>query len=188
MRKSKQKLPPPAELPNLYLVGFMGTGKSAIGRRIAGRFGMKFLDSDNEIEAKYGMPIRDIFARMGEERFREMEREFVECGHPPMGCVVSCGGGLVCRPGMAELLRQRGVVVVLFADPEVVYRRVSGNDKRPLLRVENPLERIKALMAERREAYLKCGACVSTEGSIKEAEDRVALIYSDRIKQKNRSS
>ena len=160
----------------------MGTGKSAIGRRIAKRFGMTFLDSDKEIEAKYGKTVHDIFAEMGEERFRKMEREFVEGGHPVKGCVVSCGGGLVCKDGMSELLKQKGVVVVLFADAEVILERVSGNTRRPLLKVENPLERIKSLMEERRETYLKCGVCISTMGSIKDAEDRVALIYQDRIR------
>ena len=183
MRKRNPKLPSPETLPNLYLVGFMGTGKSAIGRRIARRFGMRFLDSDKEIEQKYGMTVHEIFARHGEERFREMEREFMEGGHPPLGCVVSCGGGLACSPGMDETLKSRGVVVVLFAEPEVILKRVSsGGAKRPLLMVENPLERIRSLMDARRGAYLKCGACVSTAGSISDAEDRVALIYTDRIR------
>ena len=131
-----------ASYPNLYLLGFMGTGKSSVGRRIAARLGMKFLDSDAEIEKSAGMEIKDIFAKFGEEKFREMERKFIESGHPDSGCVVSCGGGLCCRDGMPELVRGRGVCVVLFSTPEEICERVSKSDKRPLVNVENPEEYI----------------------------------------------
>ena len=112
-----------ASYPNLYLLGFMGTGKSSVGRKIAARLGMRFLDSDAEIEKSAGMEIKDIFAKFGEERFREMERKFIESGHPDSGCVVSCGGGLCFRDGMPELLRGKGVCVVLFSTPEEICER-----------------------------------------------------------------
>ena len=85
--------------PNLYLLGFMGTGKSSVGRKVAARLKLKFLDSDAEIEKSAGMQINDIFAKYGEEKFRQMERDFMESGHPESGCVISCGGGLCCREG-----------------------------------------------------------------------------------------
>ena len=169
-------------LPNLYLVGFMGTGKSALGRRLAQRFGMRFIDSDAEIEKKAGMSVQNIFSQSGEDAFRGMEREFVEGGHPENGCVVACGGGLVCREGMPELLRQKGVVVVLFADPMVVLKRVAGSAKRPLLNVDNPLEKICALMKERQASYEKSGVLVSTVGRIEDTEERIARIFQERIK------
>ena len=80
---------------NLYLVGFMGVGKSVIGRSVAAELGMRFIDSDRAIEKEQGCRIADIFKAEGEARFREYERRFVESGHPSHGCVVACGGGLV---------------------------------------------------------------------------------------------
>ena len=120
---------------------------------------------------------RKIFARFGEERFREMEREFIENGHPNESCVISCGGGLVCRDGMPELLKSKGVVVVLFAEPEVIFKRVSSSNKRPLLNVENPFERIKELFEKRKAFYEKSGICVNSNGNIKDIEERIARIY-----------
>lgn len=91
--------------PNLYLLGFMGTGKSSVGRKVAARLKLKFLDSDAEIEKSAGMQINDIFAKYGEEKFRQMERDFMESGHPESGCVISCGGGCAaakeCRSSCA---------------------------------------------------------------------------------------
>ena len=176
-----------APFPNLYLVGFMGTGKSAVGRRIAERFKLKFIDSDSEIEKAQGMSIKEIFAKFGEEKFREMEREFIESGHPENGCVVSCGGGLVCREGMPELVKSRGIAVVLFADPEVIYKRVCLSKTRPLLNVPDPKGRICELLQARKDFYMKSGICVSSSGGVEEVEERVARIYADRVKKMRKS-
>ena len=101
----KQK--PQSTKPNLYLVGFMGVGKSAIGRKVAKELGFDFIDSDQEIEARLGKKIPEIFESEGEARFRQYEREFIESGHPTANCVISCGGGLVVQPGMKDLLGRR---------------------------------------------------------------------------------
>ena len=87
----------PAKHPNIYLLGFMGTGKTSVGKRLAQTLGYTFIDSDEEIEKKCAMEIKDIFAKYGEDYFRKLEREFIESGHPAANCVISCGGGLVCR-------------------------------------------------------------------------------------------
>ncbi len=150
--------------PNLYLVGFMGVGKSAIGRRLARELGFQFIDSDHEIEKKTGKRIPEIFASEGEARFRQYEREFIESGHPDGRCVVACGGGLVVQPGMSELLKQRGIVVCLFASVDSIVERTSRNSNRPLLNVENPKERVRQLLAEREPIYMNSGACITTEG------------------------
>ena len=94
---------------NLYLVGFMGSGKSTVGRAVAQRLGFTALDSDHEIERLRGCTIAEIFAGEGEAAFRVHEREFITGGHPAERTVVACGGGLVMAPGMLELLRARGV-------------------------------------------------------------------------------
>jgi|TARA_B110000967_G_scaffold86341_1_gene88883 shikimate kinase len=150
--------------PNLYLVGFMGVGKSAIGRRVARELGYKFLDSDDCIVKQVGKKIPAIFAAEGEAHFRAYEREFIESGHPTQGCVVSCGGGLVVQEGMSELLKSKGVVVCLFASVESIIERTSRNNNRPLLNVTDPEARIRELLAAREPVYMDSGACISTDG------------------------
>jgi shikimate kinase len=149
---------------NLYLVGFMGTGKTTVGRAAAARLGFRFLDSDHEIERKQGRTVAQIFAEQGEAAFRMMEREFVETGHPPARQVVACGGGLVVPPGMAELLKTKGVVMCLHASPETVFRRTQANRNRPLLDVPDPLTRIRELLAAREPAYRRAGTLILTDG------------------------
>jgi len=153
------------EKPNLYIVGFMGVGKSAIGRKVARALRYKFIDSDHAIEKKAGVKIAGIFANEGEAAFRKMEREFIETGHPEGGCVVSCGGGLVVQEGMSDLLKKKGVVVCLFASPESIVERTSRNANRPLLNVENPGERVRELLAEREPIYMNAGHVVRTYNS-----------------------
>lgn len=150
--------------PNIYLVGFMGVGKSAIGRKLASAMGFRFVDSDQSIEKRVGRRIPEIFEAEGETRFRGYERDFIESGHPETDCVVACGGGLVVQPGMKELLREKGVVVCLFASVESIVERTSRNSNRPLLNVENPEARIRSLLAEREPVYMDAGACITTEG------------------------
>lgn len=152
------------DLKNIYLVGFMGVGKSAIGRRLASELSMDFMDSDNCIEQAKGKSVAEIFESEGETRFRQYERGFIDAGHPDNGCVVSCGGGLVIQPGMMERLKEKGVVICLFAPVESIIERTSRNKNRPLLNVENPEERIRSLLAEREPIYMKAGICISTNG------------------------
>jgi shikimate kinase len=155
---------PPGGQPNLYLIGFMGVGKSVVGRALARSLRMRFMDSDREIEEAAGKPIASIFAEDGEPAFRALERAFIETGHPAEGVVVSCGGGLPVQPGMSQLLRQKGVVVCLFAHPRTILRRTVGNPKRPLLNVPDPEARIRELLAEREPCYMRAGIGISTEG------------------------
>src|SRR5258708_3580274 len=105
---------------NLYLVGFMGTGKTTVGRITAQRLGVALLDSDHEIERLRGKPVARIFAEEGEAVFRSLEREFIERGHPSSRTVVACGGGLVTQPGLLELLQKKGVVICLQASIETI--------------------------------------------------------------------
>lgn len=149
---------------NLYLVGFMGTGKTTIGRIVAHRLGFALLDSDHEIERRKGKTIPQIFASEGEAVFRAMEREFVEGGHPAKRTVVACGGGLVVQPGMLEKVRALGVVVCLHASLETILRRTQGNKNRPLLDVEDPMERIRTLYAAREPIYNQAGTVILTDG------------------------
>lgn len=150
---------------NLYLVGFMGTGKTTIGRAVAQRLGFRLLDTDHEIERLQGRTIPEIFESEGEPAFRALERNLIEQGHPDRGCVVACGGGLVVQPGMLETLQRRGVIFCLHASLETILRRTQGNRHRPLLNVEeDPLERIRTLYAAREPLYKRAGTVILTDG------------------------
>ena len=148
---------------NLYLVGFMGTGKSTVGRAVAHKLGFHLLDSDHDIERQQGKTIPEIFAAAGEPAFRAMEREFIERGHPAERTVVSCGGGLVVQPGMLALLKSKGVVVCLHASLETILERTSRHQHRPLLAAENPEERIRTLYAAREPIYKQSGTVILTD-------------------------
>ncbi|HKB57009.1 MAG TPA: shikimate kinase [Lacunisphaera sp.] len=163
---------------NLYLVGFMGTGKSTVGRQVARQLGFQFLDSDHEIERAQARPVAKIFAEDGEARFRALEREFVEHGHPAEKCVVACGGGLVVPPGMLELLRGRGVVMCMHAPIDTILRRTMHTTHRPLLQVENPEQRLRELYAQREEIYRRTGTIVLTDSRpLREIVAHVLRVY-----------
>lgn len=163
---------------NLYLVGFMGTGKSTVGRQLAKQMDFQFIDSDHEIERGQGKPVSAIFAEEGEARFRELEREFIERGHPEHGCVVACGGGLVVPPGMLELLRGRGVVICLHAPIEAILERIMHTTHRPLLQMEDPAKRLRELYAQREELYRKTGTMVLTDNRpLREIAAHVLRVY-----------
>ena len=149
---------------NLYLVGFMGTGKSTVGRAVAHKLGFTLVDSDHEIERQQGKTIPEIFANEGEPAFRGMEREFIERGHSAARTVVSCGGGLVVQPGTLALLKGKGVVICLHASIETILERTSRHQHRPLLSTENPEERIRVLYAAREPIYKQSGTVILTDG------------------------
>jgi shikimate kinase len=169
--------------PNLYLVGFMGTGKSTVGRMLAQQMGLEFLDSDHEIERVQGKAVARIFAEEGEAKFRDMELAFIEQGHPAHGCIVACGGGLVVPPGRVARLKARGVVVCLHAPIETVLQRTMRSSHRPLLQVENPEARLRQLYAQREEIYRSTGTMVLTDSrSMKEIAAHVMRIYRQEIR------
>lgn len=175
-------MPAPAEkpaLPNLILTGFMGTGKSTLGRLLAQQWDFRFYDTDKIIQRKTGRTIPEIFATDGEAAFRELEKQCVAEWLPQNRSVISTGGGIVTIPGIAEKLRERGVVVALFASPQVILQRTSTNKNRPLLQTDgDPLERIHALLAAREQAYMNSGINVLTDGrSLAELAAIITRIY-----------
>lgn len=134
------------------LAGFTGTGKSRIGWELSRRLSLTFIDTDRVVERVSNMRIADIFETFGEQTFRDYETEVVLRSLRLDHVVVSTGGGTVVRPQNRAMLKSRGPVVVLQASPETVYRRTRRN-KRPILELGDPEERIRNLMAQRSEAY-----------------------------------
>jgi len=139
---------------NIVLIGFMGCGKSSIGRRLAKRMNYRFLDSDDLIIARaQGTSISELFAEEGEERFRDREsaelRELVDA----KDIVLATGGGAILREENRALLHRIGRIVWLHANPEILFERASRNRKRPLLNVENPRSSFNALLESRTPIY-----------------------------------
>jgi len=156
------------------LAGFMGTGKSRIGWELSRRLSLTFIDTDRVVERVSNLRIADIFETFGEETFRDYETEVVRRSLRLDNVVVSTGGGTVLRPQNRRMLMSRGPVVVLQASPETIYRRTRRN-KRPVLEMGDPEERIRTLLAQRMDAYRDVATMtVSTDG--RESSDVVEEI------------
>lgn len=140
---------------NIVLIGFMGCGKSTVGRELQHRLGYPLVDMDHEIEKRAGKPITRIFAEDGEDTFRDMETTLLRelARDTSAHRIVSTGGGVIGRPENRELLRQLGFVVWLQAPPDVILERTGRNRDRPLLHGDNPREKIATLLAVREPLY-----------------------------------
>jgi shikimate kinase len=146
----------PEHLPkNIVLIGFMGSGKSTVGRELHLRLGYPLVDMDQVIEQRAGKPITAIFADEGEEVFRRMEtdllKELTDPAAPPR--IISTGGGVVGSAENRALLRNMGYVVWLDAPVETILERTSKSRQRPLLHTEDPAARIRELLAVREPLY-----------------------------------
>ena len=135
------------------LVGLPGSGKTTVGRQLARRLQIPFVDSDHAIEARLGCSIREFFEREGEARFRDIEEEVVDALTQGPAGVLSTGGGVVLRPANRQHLRERGQVIYLKSTPEELYRRLRHDVNRPLLQVADPLTRLRDLYAARDPLY-----------------------------------
>jgi shikimate kinase len=148
---------------NLVLIGFMGTGKSAVGRMAANLMHFTYLDTDQVIEARAGKPITAIFEQDGEPVFRDWERRVVEELTGRMKTVISTGGGLPAQAANLASLKAHGLVVCLWASPETIYERVHDHAHRPLLNDPDPKGKIRQLLAEREPFYRQADVLVNTE-------------------------
>ncbi|MDD3654166.1 MAG: shikimate kinase [Desulfotomaculaceae bacterium] len=154
---------------NIVLIGFMGTGKTSIGRRLALRLKMKFVDTDSEIENITGKTVARIIARDGLIRFRSEEALLVKKLSQQEGLVISTGGGIVLFPENVRLLKEKGTLIELFATPQVIFNRLKKKKDRPLLMKGNMKEQIEALLKEREGAYDVAEFSVDT-GSVSQEE------------------
>ena len=137
----------------IALVGLPGSGKTTVGRQLARRLYLPFVDSDHEIEVRIGCSIREFFEREGEARFRDIEEEVLDALTQGAPKVLSTGGGAVLRPNNRLHLGERGRVVYLKSSPEELFRRLRHDTNRPLLQVADPLLKLKNLFAERDPLY-----------------------------------
>jgi len=137
----------------ISLVGLPGSGKSTVGRQLARRLQLSFIDSDHEIEQRIGCSIREYFEREGEARFRDMEQEVIDALSQGGPGVLATGGGAVLRPANRQALHSRCQVVYLKSSPEELFRRLRHDVSRPLLQVEDPLRRLRDLFTLRDPLY-----------------------------------
>jgi len=140
-------------LPNFVLTGFMGCGKSTVGRRLAALTGHRFVDTDELIVKAQGKNIPEIFAELGEEGFRDIEQGVLQDLVGVAGIVLSTGGGAILRQENRVALRKLGILVWLDAEPDVLFERASRSTRRPLLQTDNPRETFDRLFEGRKSIY-----------------------------------
>ena len=139
---------------NIFLIGFMGCGKSTMARLLSEATGAKLIEMDETIEKEAGMPITQIFETYGEEHFRDLESQLVLRIAEEGGAVVSCGGGAILRLENVEHMKKNGKIVYLSATPETIFQRVRHSTNRPLLNGNMNVEYISSLIEKRLPRYL----------------------------------
>ncbi len=156
---------------NIILTGFMGTGKSSVGRSLASVLGYKYIDIDSEIVEQEKRTINDIFSENGEDYFRSVEKAVLQRVLKDTMLVVSTGGGVVIEEENRLTMRRSGIIVNLTASPAEVLKRLADEDERPLLREEKSVEKIRNLMMQRERFYADSDIRIDTTG--KNIEDVV---------------
>jgi shikimate kinase len=165
---------------NVILCGFMATGKSSVGKRLAAILGYDFLDMDSVIEAEQGMSIPQIFSSQGEAAFRALESQMVEKVAGRSRCVIATGGGTIVNPRNLEKLRECGIIINLTADVETILLRAGAGDDRPMLQQGDRRERVRNLLEQRAPFYAQADMSVDTSSL---SIDEVAQIIADRLKE-----
>ncbi len=163
---------------NIVLIGFMGSGKSSIGRRLADIFGYKFIDTDSLIETKTGKSIKKIFQTEGEQAFRQIEHSVVVEVSREKRAIISCGGGVVINQDNINALKKTGLIIYLKADVNSLFERAKKANTRPLLMVENPKEEFERIFSQRKKMYEEAADKVIEVGE-RSQEEIVAEIVHD---------
>ena len=165
-------------MPNIVLVGFMGTGKTSVGQRLARRLGMTYVDTDDIIEQTAGRRITDIFNQHGELYFRELESDAVRKVSRLDNHVISTGGGVVLRAENLEFLKRNGVVFCLMATSEEIWARVKHETHRPLLKAPNPVKKIHEMLKDREAYYALADCMIRTDGvPIERVADKIIEVF-----------
>ena len=140
-------------MKNIVLLGFMGTGKTVCAKALSEKLNLKYISTDELIEKREKMSIKDIFSKKGEEYFRNAEKEAVKEASLAKGAVIDAGGGAVIHQENLKNLRENGVIICLWADPKVILKRTIKFSHRPLLNVKDPLKKVKELLEARKDFY-----------------------------------
>lgn len=152
----------------VFLIGYMGSGKSSTGRKLAARMGYEFIDTDREIEKEYGGTVREMFEREGEVHFREKEKELLEkLGEIEGDFIIATGGGMPCQPGNLELMNKTGLTIYLKMTPEkLVGRLAGGREKRPIIRGLGDIELLEFIernLQQREPFYTRAAMTVECD-------------------------
>ena len=154
---------------NIFLIGFMGAGKSTIARTLQRELGFPLVEMDERIVQEQGMSINDIFAQYGEAHFREIESQLVVDLGKQEPSIVSCGGGVVVRPENTQNMKKSGRIVLLKASPGTIFERVKNSTDRPILNGHMNVEYIAELMEKRRALYEEAAdITIQTDGKTRE--------------------
>ncbi len=163
---------------NIILVGFMGTGKTSVGKLLAQRLNMEFLDMDDVIVEREGKSIPHIFNESGEPYFRMLERKLVEELSKQSGLVIAAGGGIVLNSNNIADFSRTGVVVCLNATPEVILKRVGNDTNRPLLMSNDRMQKIRDLLESRRKLYDAIPLQINTDlQTLEQVVDTILFLY-----------
>jgi shikimate kinase len=149
-------------MKNIVLTGFMATGKSTVGKNLSTKLNMNFVDTDKFIEKKLNKKIKDIFRENGEQYFRQQETEAIKEISKLKLHIISCGGGVVLNKHNINLLRKNGIIVNLYASAQEIYKRISNNKDRPLLK-NTSIQKIQELMDYRKGFYKNCDISINTD-------------------------
>ena len=163
---------------NLALIGFMGTGKTSVGRLVADNLGFEFLDTDELIQSHTGRTIADIFAKDGEPAFRALDKQVIQEISTRAKTVIATGGGLPTNAENLAVLKSFALVVCLWASPEKIWERVRHQSHRPLLHDANPQKKIRELLAVREPFYKQADVLINTDlRSVREAAQQITLQF-----------
>ena len=169
---------------NVVLVGFMASGKSSVGKRVARRLGYNFLDTDHFIEAELGCSISEIFSIQGEPYFRKLETRLLQNLPRLENHVIATGGGIVTTPGNMALLKHIGVVVFLNADIEDIISRLERDTRRPMVQGGELRERVTTLLDKRLDLYREADVMVNTAGrSVNQTAGEVLRMVAQQLPQ-----
>jgi shikimate kinase len=170
---------------NVALIGFMGAGKTSVGRLVAEHLGFEFLDTDELIQSRAGRTIADIFAKEGEPAFRALEKQVVQELSARTKTVISTGGGLPTDPENLAALKSYALVVCLWASPEKIWERVRHQSHRPLLHDADPQKKIRELLTAREPFYKQADVLINTDlRSVREAAQQITLQFKLATRQK----
>ncbi len=165
-------------MENIILTGYMGSGKTTIGKNLAKQKNFTFVDTDEMIVKQQHSSINKIFATEGEQAFRDMEtallRQFIADKKEHM--VISTGGGMPLRAENRQLLSRLGKVVYLKASPKTIYARIKGDTTRPLLQCENPMKRIEEMIAAREPLYEEGAMLVVDVNALRQSEATLLIL------------